>query len=294
MKDGMVKITIDIFSGRENPTVEFDGKELEDLRERLAPAGEAKRGAEVLPPMPTLGYRGLVVEQEGMPLEGLPPAFRIADGMALIGDKAARLTDVEVEDFVCGSVPREKIGVDLPLEIKRYRELRNYLLRDRVWIDQSKIPDIVFVKEDCSCAPVYEPNWWNVSSRQPYNNCYNYATNYRSDTFAQPGKAAGAMYGSLTCTAVKAGAVADELIATTSSRCPKEGHLVALVVAPGWDFHWYRKGKDRKWTHKPGGTPVTNLDNSGNVITDPRTADRGPYTDFCCFMIVQHGHIKIK
>jgi hypothetical protein len=73
MKDGMVKITIDIFSGRENPTVEFDGKELEDLRERLAPAGEAKRGAEVLPPMPTLGYRGLVVEQEGMPLEGLPP-----------------------------------------------------------------------------------------------------------------------------------------------------------------------------------------------------------------------------
>ena len=64
--------------------------------------------------------------------------------------------------------------------------------------------------------------------------------------------------------------------------------------APGWDFHWYRKGRNGYWTHKPGGTPVTNLDNSAHLIPDPRTANRGPYTDFCTFMVVMHGHIKIR
>ena len=38
------------------------------------------------------------------------------------------------------------------------------------------------------------------------------------------------------------------------------------------------------WTHKPGGTPATNLDNSGNPISNPETADRGGYTDFCGYL----------
>ena len=45
---------------------------------------------------------------------------------------------------------------------------------------------------------------------------------------------------------------------------------------------------------KPGSTPVTNVDSSGNYIFDPRNANRGPYTDFCTFMVVMHGHIKIR
>ena len=32
----------------------------------------------------------------------------------------------------------------------------------------------------------------------------------------------------------------------------------------------------------------------GNYISDPRNANRGPYTDFCTFMVVMHGHIKIS
>ncbi len=92
------------------------------------------------------------------------------------------------------------------------------------------------------------------------------------------------------------GAVSDCLIdsPTANNKCPKTGHLVALVIAPNWDFHWYRKGPNGYWSHKPGGTQATNLDNSGNLIPDPRTADRGPYTQFCTFMTVKHGHIKIK
>ena len=96
--------------------------------------------------------------------------------------------------------------------------------------------------------------------------------------------------------AVKPASVADALVdmPNANNKCTKEGHLVALVVAPGIDFHWYRKSINGFWTHKPGSTPATNLDNSGNVIPDPRTADRGPYTDFCTFMVVKHGHIKIR
>jgi hypothetical protein len=40
--------------------------------------------------------------------------------------------------------------------------------------------------------------------------------------------------------------------------------------------------------------PVIDVDNSSAVITDPRTADRGMYTQFTTFMAVMHGHIKIK
>ena len=92
------------------------------------------------------------------------------------------------------------------------------------------------------------------------------------------------------------GSGADAASATfgAKNRCPEDGHLVALVIAPGWDFHWYRKGEDGMWTHKPGGTPATNVGNSGHLISDPRTADRGPYTSFCTFMVVKHGHIKIR
>jgi hypothetical protein len=155
-------------------------------------------------------------------------------------------------------------------------------------------------RQRCRCAPLYEPDWWNDASsggaRQYSNNCYNYATNYRTDTFAQPGLAAGQEYTQLACSSVRPAAIADDLIANPNAdnHCPEEGHLVALVVAPGIDFHWYRKGRNGYWTHKPGGTPVTNVDNSGHLIPDPRTADRGIYTDFCTFMTVMHGHIKIR
>ena len=143
---------------------------------------------------------------------------------------------------------------------------------------------------------LYEPDWWNVPAIQPHNNCYNYACDYRTDTFAQPGRAAGAMYTALSCASVRPAAIADDLInsSNANNRCPREGHLVALVIAPGWDFHWFRKGRNGYWSHKPGGTAVTNVDNSGVTIPDPRTANRGPYTQFCTFMVVMHGHIKIN
>ncbi|HVH31925.1 MAG TPA: hypothetical protein VNA31_09750 [bacterium] len=289
-----LRITVDVYSGRSNPVVELRGRELREAVERLQPGRRLTR--DELAPLPpsTLGYRGLLVEQVGPLARGLPRTFRVANGDLLGPGLAHRAADPEVEEFICrssGPLRRLRLGRDFFLilgkEIGRLREIRyRYPWRHHPWP----------LSHRCRCAPLYEPQWWNVPQRQPVNNCYNYATNYRTDTFAQPGQAAGAIYTSLSCAAVRPAALADELIDSpaANNRCPKEGHLVALVVWPNGDFHWYRKGRNGFWTHKPGSTPVTNVDNSGHLIPDPRTADRGPYTQFCTFMVVMHGHIKIQ
>lgn len=291
MKDAKLRITIEIFSGRENPVVEFSGKKLGDISERLTPVKKSQTKELGLPPVPTLGYRGLIVEQVGMPVKELPRVFRLASGTAFGPELSYGIADEDFEDFVCGSVPKKLPIDEFRRELERHRELIDFWNKWR-WGDDFIWPK----KKKCKCAPLYEPDWWNVSTRQPFNNCYNYATNYRTNTFAQPGRASGSMYSALNCNEVKGGAVADELIDSPSAnnKCPGEGHLVALVIWPGVDYHWYRKGRNGRWSHKPGGTAVTNLDNSGNMIVDPRNADRGGYTNFCTFMLVKHGHIKIS
>lgn len=291
-----LRITIDVFSGRPNPSVEVEGKEAQELLERLRPAetlaaDEAEKAA-----TPILGYRGLIVEQTGKVTDkDLPGRIRVTEGRVLGRGLAHRPADPDFEQSFFGPSGRFKRVAGIAGLRSRIRQEvdRAHAVRQKFVLQELVFP----VKIVCPCAPLYEPNWWNDGGqRQLNNNCYNYATNYRSDTFAQPGLAAGAMYNAFTCASVLPAAVADALEDSpgANNKCPPEGHLVALVIAPGGDFHWYRKGRNGRWTHKPGSTAVTHLDNSGNIILDPRTADRGPYTDFCTFMVVKHGHVKIQ
>jgi hypothetical protein len=292
-----LQITIEAFSGRPNPTVTIDGAEEEELIARLKPSKRAPGAARVHPEW-VLGYRGIYFEQVGGKRRQFPRRFRLAGGV-LRGEKLGHTpVDPMLEDFICGSTgPLRRAQLD-PDVLEGIREQ----MRDLTAIDWSKIKPGSWPKRPtCPCAPLYEPNWWNDgANKQAHNNCYNYGTNYRTDTFAQPGRASGNPYPwPITCAGVKPGAVSDDLIdnPNANNKCPREGHLVALVVSPGpafIDFHWYRKGSNGRWTHKPGGGQATNLDNSGHFITDPRTADRGPYTDFCTFMTVMHGHTKIN
>jgi hypothetical protein len=138
----------------------------------------------------------------------------------------------------------------------------------------------------CCSLPSYTPAFWNDGGLvQDHNNCYNYSNNKRTDTFAQPGNAAGltlAWPADMQCDKVHAAAVADKIPPLPASgKCDDTRCRIALVVAPFQDYHWYRLDKNGLWTHKPGHTPATNVDNSGNPITNPETANRGPYTDFC-------------
>ena len=75
-----LRITIDAFSGRPNPVLELSGRAARTALGLLKPAGTLEKGAPGLPPEPTLGYRGLIVEQLGKPVAGLPRTFRYANG----------------------------------------------------------------------------------------------------------------------------------------------------------------------------------------------------------------------
>jgi hypothetical protein len=288
-----LRITVDIFSGRPNPVIEVDGPDADEVLRRLKP-GRKLKGREAVEPQLILGYRGLIIEQTGAASGGLPDRFRYVHGNVFGARFSHRAEDENFEDFLAGNtglLRRLSLGEGFPdlfrKEVERSQEA------------EAEHDEKEYHKRrhhSCKCGPLYEPAWWNVPQRQPFNNCYNYATNYRTDTFAQPGLAAGSMYTALNCPSVGQAAVKDDLInaAKANNKCPKEGHLVALVIWPNVDFHWFRKDRNGFWSHKPGSTPVRNVDNSNQPIPDPRTANRGPYTNFCTFMVVMHGHIKIR
>ncbi len=170
----------------------------------------------------------------------------------------------------------------------------------------------------CCSVPPYSPSYWNDGGTvQDHNNCYNYGNNKRTDTFAQPGRAAAAQYSMpITCTGVYNAALADGLKPLPASGvCSCNKDKIAFVVAPcvapgctapfysGNDYHWYRLDSGGMWSHKPGGTQATNVDNSSNPISNPETANRCGaycYSEFCgyfcsCSDSVQgNGHEKIQ
>jgi hypothetical protein len=149
-------------------------------------------------------------------------------------------------------------------------------------------------------VPRFRPERWNDGISGPLqrsNNCYNYACDVQSSTFAIPGVGGGLGLGGANCPDMTTGAVTDGLISTGDVEDPagiEFGHRVALVVIPtGADFHWYRRDRDGTWSHKRGKSAAKNLDDSDRPITDPRAADRGRYTTFCGFFSVPRGDVTL-
>ena len=156
-------------------------------------------------------------------------------------------------------------------------------------------------------APAYEPKRWNNWLHMDLNNCYNYANNEITDTMAQPGRANNCTFSTTRPTGyeIKKASICDGLNTVTASNPHSlpdhELNLVALVFWPPeilygelvFDYHWYRLDNNGMFSHKPGQTAVTNVDNSGKSITDPRFADRGPYTEFVGFLETRRDKIKI-
>ena len=184
-----LRITLDAYSGRPNPTVTIAGDDADELLERLQPA--KRQSPRQMPEVPQsiLGYRGLLFEQVGEPRGRLPERFRLAGGL-LTGPKLRHLPNDElVEDFVCGSTGPFRLA-QLEGDVLDYFQRRIHELREIDWSIFDR-PIKWPVRPVCPCAPLYEPDWWNEPFRQANNNCYNYGCNYRTDTFAQPGRANG-------------------------------------------------------------------------------------------------------
>ncbi|MGH9632162.1 MAG: hypothetical protein ACRD7E_27980 [Bryobacteraceae bacterium] len=131
-------------------------------------------------------------------------------------------------------------------------------------------------------------------------NCYAYAANDPHGHLPgkpQPGQRCGHPATAVSCAEVRRAALCDGMIAAPNPPPSKAGHSpVALVVDPGVDYHWYRLDDNGKWSHKPGNTPATNVDASGNAITNPEAADRDygrvNYSQFCGYFYVPSGGVR--
>jgi hypothetical protein len=288
----MFQITLDIFSGRENPSIRIEDQEARDL------GLEISRNRDILMNLDAgfqgLGFRGLLVEavDDGAARRyDLPSTFRIA------GSSGNSAKSEEIAERLIRRVLKEE-----PRDGKAYSEdFEKTVLGMLTSIPTSdystqedrhgSAPSAAAELSAASCTievGAFNPGFWNDPSFILRNNCYNYASNKRTNTFAQPGRGCGHMYENLFCPEMVRASLCDGLHhrfdCFPDTEAPR--WLTALVIAPGFDFHWYRRQLEGFWGHKPGGTAARNFDNSGNVIFNPETADRGPYVHFCGYFYV--------
>ena len=146
---------------------------------------------------------------------------------------------------------------------------------------------------------IFIPRNWNYQPVQRNNNCYNYATNTITNTFAQPGKASGQRHSSRYTNGNVYRATLRDGLVPIRERSSIRSHrvrgycLIALVIWPGEDFHFLRMDVNGYWSQKSGRGPARNYDNSRRPIRDPRYANLGPYRVFAGFLGVHPG-IRIQ
>lgn len=294
----MIRVTADVFSGRPNPTWTVDDSEAESVLRQIARSRQMLAAA-ADPETLGLGYRGLVVELVSDHLVetfDLPPSFRLNTGQGPAEGPAQ-----EIAERLISGMSEARYLQGEPLSAAAQKALRAQVTAParhpapaigagRPALDEARLAAIR-MEAAGSCTVErerYHPGFWNDAPHVQVNNCYNYGSNRRTNTFAQPGRASGHFPYQIDCATVSAGAVSDG--AHRGGHCSPESEkprwCMALVVAPNFipgqpDYHWYRWSAEDFWGHKPGSTPVRNVDNSGQLIHDPQRANRGPYTEFC-------------
>lgn len=315
-----LRITVDVFSGRPNPSWEItDPEQLHDLMRLFV--GNRAALAEPFSGYTGLGYRGVRVEITGDTESlGLPSVFEVAGGGA-----QDPFAGAEIATQLLETMPPE-LGQDegngfgyssqefqsfIREEIRRTTTDR---LEGSLTIEPGEPPDSELAAEveqqlrqleqgfGSVCAfdaTPFNPGFWNQPDTQPYNNCYNYAVNSRTNTFAQPGRAHGyTIPPGISCEDVRKGAMQDGLRIWGNCQPPgTKRYVLALVTGtfPGGqrDYHWYRFHPENFWGHKPGGTAARNVDNSNQLIRNPFSCNRAPY-DQWCGLLQSHHSVVIK
>ena len=125
-------------------------------------------------------------------------------------------------------------------------------------------------------------------------NCYSFALGSRDfeDGWGMPGFISRYNWGFyddyISKENINNAIIADGAIFAGQANVPeqREGYyIIAAVVAPKDDFHFYRQMEDGSWWHDIGhGAPI-NVDASGNAIENPHLADRHyTYADYNQFV----------
>ncbi|MEV0413360.1 hypothetical protein AB0I68_21795 [Streptomyces sp. NPDC050448] len=296
----MLRVDVDIFSGRPNPAWIITDEDA--ARELLSTVSEAQNEVVGLKGQgyDGLGYREVVVssigDDDGTWPDHLPRSFALgtinARDLTQSGELARRIVEDMTRYAGIHLLEHASTPIDAHLRDVVLEQLERFLHDPPDWfrppLEPRPNPLRTTVRDQrCEhCAyevSQFNPNFWNRPAVQPRNNCYNYARNWRTDTFAQPGRAHGAQAGVMACANVTTAALADGLHRRCECLSDDEypRRLTALVVWPDEDYHWYREQRGGFWGHKPGNTAARNHDGKNNLITDPESCDRGGYTDFC-------------
>ena len=165
----------------------------------------------------------------------------------------------------------------------------------------------------------YEPEIWNDNDDIQYShNCYSYFLNDINHNLKclcksgdckfinpQPGHYSRDIKVNLkntTCDLLEERLYEDNqsiFKVNFDEKCPSDYYKGALAVHPNYQYHFYRQDSNGYWSHKDGGLPATNKDASGNLIYDPKEADKNypnkknpiNYSDFCNYYCVPNNDI---
>jgi hypothetical protein len=165
-------------------------------------------------------------------------------------------------------------------------------------------------------SPSYEPNIWDLQKDiHETTNCYSYAFNrieMNRENKLQPGMLSNNEFKIYECNALINHISEDhpniKKVNGIHEPVPCNHYKIALVLdnkGEKKDYHFYRQDKDGYWSHKTGKNPITNVDASGNKITDPELCDRNydkeeddeyNYEIFCGYFSVPYneGPMKIE
>ena len=316
-----LEATLDIYSGNSNPSWELSedkAKEFIEMPGWIDIMNPEDHGVSL-----DLGYRGFVLsviseesEKIGSSEVGaektqyhpkLPNTFRIYGSKKLDEFNKSFKPSLGLEDIrekekwllnTMNTSPSLSEGVDHDLKTFKDNNKIKQLVEQAIDDGGHPQQDISETLQEESRQPspealascniwsaYYNPSFWNDSRYMGYNNCYNYAMNMRTNTFAQPGRAHGCNF-DISCGSVSAAARCDGVVNGCGGSTPD--YSVAMVVSTTWqDYHWYHWHYfSGFWGHKPGGTAARNYDNSGRVISPnqglyPSNCNRGPYDIFC-------------
>jgi hypothetical protein len=308
----MITVELDIFSGNPNPKWTLSKGEANDLLDRVM----ADRTL-AAPPQTVggLGYRGFVISVDDTRWKRgkIPSKFYIS-GKHSIGAERFLLNTNEAGQSVKDDV-RQAAQDSIEATDRAWAQLWSDYAQGKVVRPKGEEPGagpvIGSAKPDISpdtppkigedsvsamaCGTLLYSSdtnfsFWNGDTYSQWNNnCYNFASNYKSNTFAQPGRKSnvpnslncGDYYGAMGYAAAYDG--------HTNACWSGYEYLTCFVIWPGNDYHWYRLCANGHWCHKPGSTPARNYDNSGYWITDPYYCNRGNYTVFCSYRYFPHG-----
>lgn len=308
----MITVELDIFSGNPNPRWTLTPKEENELIARVMAEPSLTS-----PPKSAggLGYRGFTISTDNeakrtLEKSGLPSRFYIESKenvdaeLALINStKAEKMTADEVRQVALDSIKKTN---QVWSEYWKTHPTNESFASDRISSEGYEPSDL---KPDIpldtappaenavsACGPVLvssdtDFSFWNDAYSITRNNCYNFASGYRSHTFAQPGRKSGVALTSLANCGSSVGSVSYcASFDGFSTTCYTGNQFYAcLVLWANNDFHWYRLCANSHWCHKPGGTAARNYDDSGFLIADPATCNRGPYTLVCSYRYFPYG-----